>query len=77
MHMISFQEEGRTEPDVLAAVMTQLSLKVGLRRWGEKSKEALRGSSCNLVTWFPPLLWNDLTETQETTILESHMFLKE
>jgi hypothetical protein len=28
-HMAFFQQEGPTEPDVVAAVMTQLSLKVG------------------------------------------------
>jgi Reverse transcriptase (RNA-dependent DNA polymerase) len=78
--MAFFQREGPTEPgDVVAAVMTQLSLKVGLKRWGEKAKEAAYSEMKQLHfrDTFTPLRWKDLTESQRKTVLESHMFLKE
>ena len=36
-HMFAQQDFYQSEPDVVAAIMTQLSLKVVLREWGYKS----------------------------------------
>jgi hypothetical protein len=78
-HMSFFQQEGPTEPDVVAAVMTQLSLKVRLLHWGDKTKEAVHSEmkQLHLRDTFTPLHWKDLSVTECTSVLESHMFLKE
>ena len=38
-HMFMHQEFYQSEPDVAVAILTQLSLKNGLREWGEKAYE--------------------------------------
>jgi hypothetical protein len=78
-HMAFFQSEGPCEPDVVAAIMTQLSLKAGLKQWGEKAKAAVHSEmkQLHLRDTFKPLHWGDLNETQRKSVLESHMFLKE
>jgi len=40
-HLTLFQGEETCETDVVAAIMTQLSLKAGLRQWGDKAKDAV------------------------------------
>jgi hypothetical protein len=69
----------RQEPDVVAAIMTQLSLKAGLKAWGSEAKEAVHSEMKQLHfrDTFKPMHWRDLTHQQRQTILESHMFLKE
>jgi hypothetical protein len=78
-HMAVFQLKGPTEPEVVHAIMTQLSLKVGLKRWGEKAKDAARSEmkQLHMCNTFQPLLWQNIPEDQKKTVLESHMFLKE
>ena len=39
-HMFSQPDFYQSEPDFVAAVMTQLSIKVGLREWGDKAHTA-------------------------------------
>ena len=39
-HMFVQEEFYQAEPDVVAAVMTQLPMKAGLRAWGEIRDEA-------------------------------------
>jgi hypothetical protein len=39
-HMFMQNDFYQTEPDVVAAVMTQLSLKAALKEWGDKAYEA-------------------------------------
>ena len=67
------------EPDVVAAIMTQLSLKAGLKQWGDKATAAVRSEMKQLHfrDTFKPMHWKDMTHAQKQTILESHMFLKE
>jgi hypothetical protein len=69
----------QAEPDVVAAIMTQLSMKAGLKRWGNKATEAVRSEMKQLHfrDTFKPLHWNELTPAQKKTVLESHLFLKE
>jgi hypothetical protein len=77
-HMAFFQREGPPEPTVVASVMTQLSLKVGLKQWGWKAKDAAYSEMKQLHfrNKFTPLLWSDIPENQLKTVLKSHMFLK-
>ena len=39
-HLSFFQEMCEEEPDVVSAIMTQMSLKAGLKAWGEKAEKA-------------------------------------
>jgi hypothetical protein len=67
------------EPDGAATIMTQLSLKAGLKRWGGKATEAARSEMKQLHfrETFKQFHWNDLTHTQKKSVLESCVFLKE
>jgi hypothetical protein len=68
-----------TDPQVLATIMTQPSLKAGLKARGDKASQAVHSEMKQLHfrDTFLPKHWKDLNETQRKTILESHMFLKE
>jgi hypothetical protein len=69
----------QAEPDVVAVAMTQLSLKAGLREWGDKAFEAVESEMKQLHfrNTFEPMHWRQLSHTQRQTVLESHMFLQE
>jgi hypothetical protein len=69
----------QAEPDAMAAVMTQLSLKSGLREWGDKAYTVAESEMKQLHfrNTFKPMHWSKLTAIQHQTVLESHMFLKE
>ena len=41
-HMFVQEDFYQTEPDVVAAMMTQLSMKAGLRSWGDKAFSAVK-----------------------------------
>jgi hypothetical protein len=79
-HMF-FQDERLqpAEPDVVAAIMTQLSLKAGLKNWGERGYKAAHAEmkQLHMRDTFKPLHWKDMTKAQRKSILESHLFLKE
>ena len=72
-------EEAPTDHKVLATIMTQLSLKVGLKTWGEEAEAAVHSEMKQLHfrDTFEPKHWKDLNEAQRKSILESHMFLKQ
>jgi hypothetical protein len=60
-------------------VLTQLSLKAGIKMWGQKATNAAEAEMKQLH-WrntFKPVQWNKLTEAQKATVLESHIILKE
>ena len=78
-HMFVQEDFYQAEPDVVAAIMTQLSLKVGLKEWGDKAHNAAASEmkQLHLRNTFKPKHWRDLTELQRKMVLESHMFLKE
>ena len=69
----------QAEPDFVASVMTQLSLKSGLRAWGYKAYTNVQSEMKQLHFWntFKPKHWWELTHARRQTVLESHMFLKE
>jgi hypothetical protein len=78
-HMFVQSDMYHAEPDVVAAIMTQLSLKVGLREWGKEAQKAVHSEMKQLHfrDTFRPMHWRDLTHAQRKSILESHMFLKQ
>ena len=72
------EEFYQAEPDVVASVMTQISLKSGLRAWGDKAYTAVQSEMKQLHfrNTFKPEHWRELTHPQRQTALESHIFLK-
>ena len=68
----------QSDPYVVAAIMTQLSLRAGLKEWGDEAFTAAQSEMKQLHfrDTFKPKHWRELTETQRRTVLESHMFLK-
>jgi hypothetical protein len=78
-HMFFQRDMYRAEPDVAAAIMTQLSLKAGLKAWGGKAQKAVHSEMKQLHfrDTFNPMRWNELTHAQKQSVLESHLFLKE
>ena len=78
-HMFFNECMEQSEPDVVAMIMTQLSLKSGLKQWGKPAKEAVKSEMKQLHfrDTFKPLHWQEMTPTQKGSVLESHMFLKE
>jgi hypothetical protein len=77
-HMFVQDDFYQSDPDVVAMVMTQLSLKAGLKEWGDKAHDAAFNEMKQLHfrNTFKPWHWRDLTHTQRQMVLESHMFLK-
>jgi hypothetical protein len=67
----------QAEPDVVVAIMTQLSLKAGLKEWGEEAFMAAQYEMKQLHfrNTFKPNHWRELSQFQQQTVLESHMFL--
>jgi hypothetical protein len=78
-HMFVQEDFYQAEPDVVAAIMTQLSLKAGLKAWGEQAFTAAKSEMKQLHfrDTFKPKHWRELSDIQRQTVLESHMFLKE
>jgi hypothetical protein len=78
-HMFFQTDMYHAEPDVVAAIMTQLSLKAGLREWGKEAQKAVHSEMKQLHfrDTFRPMHWRDLTHARRKSILESHMFLKQ
>ena len=69
----------QADPEVVAATMTQLSLKAGLKQWGDKASAAAhtKMKQLHLRGTFKPKHLHQLTRLQRSVLLESHMFLKE
>ena len=78
-HMFAQEDFYQAEPDVVASIMTQLSLKAGLKEWGDKGYTAAEAEMKQLHfrDTFTPMHWRQLTADRRKTVLESHMFLKE
>jgi hypothetical protein len=69
----------QADPDVVSAIMTQLSLKAGLKEWGEEAFTAAQYEmkQLNFRNTFKPKHWRELSQVQRQTVLEYHMFLKQ
>jgi hypothetical protein len=68
----------RYSPEIVAIVMTQLSLKAALKQWGDDAKVAVEAEAKQLH-WrnsFKPVHWKDLNNDRRKCILESHVFVK-
>jgi hypothetical protein len=78
-HMLIQEDFYQANPNVVAHVMTQLSLKSGLKWWGDKEYAVVTSEMKQLHfrNTFKPKHWNELSKTQHQMVLESHMFLKE
>jgi hypothetical protein len=78
-HMFVQEDFYQAEPDVLAAIMTQLSLKAGLKEWGDQACTADKSEMKRFHLWntFKPNHWRELSQVQRQTVLESHMFLNQ
>ena len=68
----------RTQPDLVKAILMQLSMKAGLKEWGEEAKKAviLEMSQLHHRATFKPLDRNRMTAEQHKQKLRSHLFLK-
>jgi hypothetical protein len=68
----------QSEPNVVAAIMTQLSLKAGLKEWGKQVFRSAHSEmkQLHLRKTFRPNHWRELSKAQRQTVPESHMFLK-
>jgi hypothetical protein len=77
-HMFFQEDMYQAEPDVVALILTQLSLKAGLEHWGDKGKAAVRSEMKQLQfrDTFKPLQWNQMTHTQKQSVLEPICSLK-
>jgi len=78
-HLLFCQCAIADEPDVVARIMTQLSLKAGMRQWGKVAEQAVLSEmkQLHMRDTFRPMHWRDLNDLQKKTVLESHMFLKQ
>jgi hypothetical protein len=80
-HLIFSQLTEEIAPEApVAIIMTQLSLRVGLREWGDKAKDSAQGEMKQLhmrKTFKLERLEDLTTPTEKKSILESHMFLKQ
>jgi hypothetical protein len=78
-HMFVKDDFYQAELDVMAAIMTQLSLNADLKEWGEEAFMAAQSEMKKLHfrNTFKPKHWRELSQVQRQTVLESHMFLKQ
>jgi hypothetical protein len=79
VHMSVQEDFYQAEPDVVQAIMTQLSLKAGLKERGDQAFTASRSEmkQLHLRNTFNPNHWLELSQVHRQTVLESHMFLKQ
>lgn len=64
---------------VVGIIMTQLTLKVAIKMWGNEAKIVAAESEMKQLHWrnsSRPVKWSELNDKQKTTILESHIFMK-
>jgi hypothetical protein len=78
-HMFVQEDFYRSDPDVMAHIMTQLSLQCGLKQWDDKAYAAVMSEMKQLhfCNTFRPKHSSKLSKTQHQMVLELHMFLKE
>ena len=67
------------QPDVVAIIMTQISLNMGLKTWKDKGRSAAKTEikDLHMQDTFIPKRYKDLDVVQRESILEYHIFLKE
>jgi hypothetical protein len=65
-HMFVQDHFYQVDPDVVAAIMTQLSIKAGLEEWGDQGFKAAQSEMKQLHfrKTFKPNHWRDLIKAQ-------------
>ena len=78
LHMAFLQHMCDEAPDAVGAILTQLSMKAGLKEWGGDAEKAVTAEMKQLHfrNTFEPLHWHDITAEDKAKVLESHLFLK-
>ena len=78
-HLLFNQVLSDTAPDAVAMIMTQLSLRAGLKQWKGKAHDAAYAEmkQLHMRHTFQPVHWKDLSEDERKEVLESHLFLKQ
>jgi hypothetical protein len=78
-HIFVQEDFYQSDPDVVAHIMTQLSLRSGLKLWGDKAYAVvtLEMKQLHFCNTFKPKHRSVILKTQHQTVLELHMFLKE
>jgi hypothetical protein len=78
VHMLVQEDFYQAESDVVAALMTQMSLKAGLKEWDDQSFTAAHSEMKQLhfCKTFKPKYWREQIKAQRQNVLQSHMFLK-
>jgi hypothetical protein len=69
----------RYHPQIVEMILTQLTLKAAINKWGKRAETAAEAEMKQLH-WrntFKPVHYSDLSKQQKETILESHIFLTE
>lgn len=64
---------------IVEMVLTQLSMARGLKAWGKQAELAI-DAEMKQLHWrdtFKPVKWQDLSISQRSMVLESHLFLKQ
>ena len=66
LHMSFFQHMVEQEPDTVAAIMTQMSLKAGLKAWGKQAHNAayMEMKQLHFRDTFRPLHYKALSNEQ-------------
>ena len=79
LHMQFLQHMCDEAPDVVAAILTQLSMKAGLREWGKDAEKAVfdEMKQLHVRRTFVPKHWHQLKKEQRARVLEAHLFLKQ
>jgi hypothetical protein len=78
-HLFVQDDFYQAEPNIVAAIMTQLLLKTGLKEWGYQAFTAAQSEmkQLHLRNTFKPKHWRELSQVQRQTVLECHIFLKQ
>ena len=77
-HMFFNQGITRHEPDVLGSIMTQMTSKSGIKRWGKKGRDSIHSDmkEIHMGDTFLLIHWNNMSHDQKKKTLGSHMLLK-
>jgi hypothetical protein len=65
-HMFVQEDFYQAKPDVVAAIMTKLSLKAGLKEWGDEAFTATQSemNQSHFRNMFKPKHWRELSQDQ-------------
>jgi hypothetical protein len=76
-HIWSYQDV-EANGQVVAAIMTQLSMKAGTKQWEKPARDACEAEmyQLHMRETFQPIIWEDMTTEQKKKVLQSHSFLK-